>query len=187
MALCTPATPPALAWTSTKPSPQSIRTSARICRSIASWMGPCIVGDEREKASRVAIRRHTMAFLKPTLVSASIAAFLLLAMLLLGIFLPQETSRVVLNQYRAVRSIRDLNLAEHSYSAQHPDAGFACELGELGEQGVGPPVGLIDRVLASGTKSWYHFEIRCSQSGSAKPTAYTITAGPTKPRTTVVA
>jgi len=126
-----------------------------------------------------------MEFLKPTLLSAYIGAFLFLAALLVAIF-PPSTSRVFLNQRRAVESMRELNLAEHSYAAQHPDAGFACELSELGEQGVGPPVGLIDRVLASGTKSWYHFEIRCSQSGSEKATVYTITAVPTLPGTTGV-
>jgi hypothetical protein len=131
-------------------------------------------------------RRDNMAFLKPTLISALLAVLLLLAALLLGIFLPQKTPRVVLNQYRAVRSIRDLSLAEHSYALQHPDAGFACDLGELGERGVGPPVGLIDRVLASGTKSSYHFEIGCAQSERKKATTYTITAVPTKPGTTGV-
>jgi hypothetical protein len=131
-------------------------------------------------------RSYTMAFLKPTLVSALLAALLLLAVLLLGIFLPQNTPRAVLNQQQAVRSIRDLSLAEHTYALQHPDAGFACDLRELGEQGVGPPAGLIDRVLASGTKSSYHFEIGCAQGESQKATAYTITAVPTKPGTTGV-
>ena len=127
-----------------------------------------------------------MAFLKPTLVSALLAVLLLVAVLLLGILLPLKTPRITLNHHRAAQSIRDLSLAEHSFALQHPEAGFACHLGELGEQGVGPPVGLIDRVLASGTKSSYHFELRCSQSTSEKVTAYTITALPTKPGTTGV-
>jgi hypothetical protein len=110
---------------------------------------------------------------------------LLLAALLGGIFSP-KTSKVFLNHRRAVESIRELNAAEHEYATLHSDFGFACELSELGEQGVGPPVGLIDRVLASGTKSWYHFEIRCFQIGSEKAAAYIITAVPTMPGTTGV-
>jgi hypothetical protein len=116
--------------------------------------------------------------LKPTLVSVLLAVLLLVAVLLLGIFLPQKTPRVVVNQYRAVRSIRGLSLAEHGYAVEHPDAGFTCDIDDLGQRG------LVDRVLASGTKAGYHFELRCSQSGSKKATAYTIAAAPTRPGTT---
>jgi hypothetical protein len=129
-------------------------------------------------------RRQTLAFLKPTLISALLAALLLVAVGLLGIFLPLETPRVTLNHHRAVQSIRDLNSAEHTYALQHSKTEFACRLSELGEQGVGPPAGLIDRVLASGTKSSYRFDLRCSQGESEKATAYTITALPTTPPTT---
>ena len=127
--------------------------------------------------------RDYTAFLKHSLISALSAVSLLSAVLLLAIFLPQETPRLVLNQYRAVHSVRDLSLAEHNYALQHLDTGFACDLGELGEQSSKPgdEVGLIDRVLASGTKSSYHFELMCFQSRAEKADSYTITAVPTKP------
>jgi hypothetical protein len=92
----------------------------------------------------------------------------------LGIF-PPSTPRVFLNQRRAVQSIGNLNLAEHEYAVRHPDKGFACDLGNLGEQAT-----LVDPVLASGTKSAYNFEIRCPKSGH-KATTYTITAIPVEP------
>jgi hypothetical protein len=106
----------------------------------------------------------------------------IMAVVLLGIF-PPSTPRVFLNHRRAVESVRELNRAEYNYAAQHPNAGFACNLNDLGEPGSEPlsGVGLVDRVLASGTKSSYHFEIRCPQGGSQRDTGYTITATPLEP------
>jgi len=101
--------------------------------------------------------------------------------IVLGIF-PPKTPRIFLNQRRAVASVRNLNLAEHDYAARHPNTGFACNLDDLGEHGSGasPRVALVDRVLASGTKSSYHFDIRCP-SGVGTAAAYTITALPAEP------
>jgi hypothetical protein len=106
----------------------------------------------------------------------------MLAVVLLGIF-PPKTPRTFLNHRRAVESIRRLNLAEHDYAAQHPDLGFACSIRELSEQGaeLASRVSFVDPVLASGTKSSYHFEIGCAHSGIHKGKAYTITAVPTEP------
>jgi hypothetical protein len=103
---------------------------------------------------------------------------LLIAVVFLGIF-PPGTPRIFLNQLRAVRSIEDVSLAERKYAARHPETGYACNLSDLGEQGS--EIGLVDRVLASGTKSWYHFDIRCAQNGKQRATAYTITALPVEP------
>jgi len=108
-----------------------------------------------------------------------------IAVVFLAIF-PPRTSRVFLNQRRAVESIRELNRAEYDFAARHPDVGFACKLRDLGEQGseAGSSVGLVDRVLASGTKSWYHFEIRCPEGGSQRAASYTIMATPVVPGAT---
>jgi hypothetical protein len=124
-----------------------------------------------------------MAFAKRTLLVGVVMVFT--SLVLLGIFSPR-TPRVFLNQRRSVQSIRELNRAEYNYAAQHPNAGFACNISDLGEQGSKPlsEVGLVDRVLASGTKSSYHFEIGCLQSGSPRIAAYTITATPVEPGTT---
>ena len=93
---------------------------------------------------------------------------------------PPKTPRIFLNQRRAVASILSLNLAEHDYAARYPNIGFACNLGDLGEHGSEAlsKLALMDRVLASGTKSSYHFDIRCP---SGAGTAYAITAVPTEP------
>jgi hypothetical protein len=105
-------------------------------------------------------------------ISLIVFALLFIAMLFwLGIF-PPGTPRIFLNQRRAAESIRNLNLAEHNHAAGHSGVGFACNLNDLGENSS------VDRVLASGTKASYHFEIRCLQSGGQKATGYTITALP---------
>jgi len=92
----------------------------------------------------------------------------------LVIFVP-NTSRIALNQSSAFQRMQDLNLAEHNYAAQHRDAGFACNLGDLGKQG------LVDGLLASGTRSGYHFDIQCPQNGSQLATSYMVIAVPVEP------
>ena len=62
--------------------------------------------------------------------------------------LPHEASRVFLNQRRAVQSISDVSLAQRNYAARHRDAGYACKLSDLGEQG------LVDKVW---NKIWIRF------------------------------
>ena len=91
-------------------------------------------------------------------------------------FFPPSTPRIFLNQRRATISIRELNLAQKNYSAQHPRIGYACKLSDLAEQ-----QGKVDRVLASGTKAGYHFEIRCPQRGIEKAETFAITAVPVIP------
>jgi len=124
-----------------------------------------------------------MAFAKRAFLVGFVVFFM--AVVLLGVFSP-STPRVFLNQRRAVESIRELNRAEYNYAAGHPNAGFACNFSDLREQGSEPlpRVGLVDRVLLSGTKSSYHFEIQCLQSGSKKVAGYTITALPVEPGAT---
>src|SRR5690242_16713459 len=72
---------------------------------------------------------------------------------------PPSTARSFLNQRRAVQGIRAINEAEQTYAARHPNAAFACTLSDLGEHSSEPAQdGLLDNVLSSGTKSYYHFE-----------------------------
>jgi len=84
-------------------------------------------------------------------------------------------TRIPRNESGAAHNMLNLNLAEHNYAAQYPNAGFVCSLCDLGE------LDLIDGALASGTKWGYHFEIRCPQGGSQEATRYTITAVPVEP------
>jgi hypothetical protein len=121
-----------------------------------------------------------MAFAKRVFLWAG--AVLLIALVYLATR-PLSTPRTFLNQLHAVKSLRELNLAESTYAARHPEAGFACNLSDLIDpesEGL-PRAGYVDRFLGSGTSSSYHFEIQCLQVGSQKATAYTATATTLKP------
>jgi hypothetical protein len=80
----------------------------------------------------------------------------------LGASRPLSTPRIFLNQRSPTKSIWEVNLAQQIYSAQHPRAGYACTLSDLGEQSA------VDGTLASGTKSGFHFEIQCPKRGAQK-------------------
>ena len=116
-----------------------------------------------------------MAVTKRTLLIAFIVFLLWVAVY----WVPNHSdTRIPRNESGAAHNVRTLNLAEHNYAAQYPNAGFVCSLCDLGE------LDLIDGALASGTKWGYHFEIQCPQDGSQKATRYTFTAVPMKPGTT---
>jgi prepilin-type N-terminal cleavage/methylation domain-containing protein len=62
----------------------------------------------------------------------------------------------------AVEALRTINTAEITYASTYPDIGFTCSLSSLGPaSGVPTPTsaGLIDSVLASGSKSGYTFTL----------------------------
>lgn len=82
---------------------------------------------------------------------------LCISVIWLGI-VPHEAPRVFLNQRSAARGISDVSVAENKYAAQHRQAGYACNLSNLGEEG------LVDAVLASSTRAGYHFEIQCPRT-----------------------
>jgi prepilin-type N-terminal cleavage/methylation domain-containing protein len=73
-------------------------------------------------------------------------------------------SRIAANEASAVGSVRTINTAQATYSSTYPSVGFADSLAKLG-----PPAGtaaadsntagLVDNVLAAGTKSGYSFTI----------------------------
>jgi hypothetical protein len=124
-----------------------------------------------------------MTFAKRTFFVGFVVFFV--AATLLAIF-PPSTPRVFLNHRRAAESVRELSRAENNYAALHPDAGFACNLSQLGGQTSesSSRIRLVDPLLESGTKDSYLFEIQCPQKGNEKVTGYTITATPLKPGTT---
>ena len=66
-------------------------------------------------------------------------------------------SRIAANEASAVGSLRTINTGEVTYSSTYPQNGF-CNLASLGGAGgVASGAGLIDTVLAGGTKSGYSF------------------------------
>jgi prepilin-type N-terminal cleavage/methylation domain-containing protein len=96
-------------------------------------------------------------------------------------------SRIAANQASAVGSLRTLNTAEITYSSTY-NVGFTYNLAYLapptGGGNVNPTstaAGLIDSVLASGSKSGYSFAYTPGATEPAPPNridTYTITAAP---------
>jgi type IV pilus assembly protein PilA len=63
-------------------------------------------------------------------------------------------SRMAANESSAVGSVRTLNTAEVTYSASCPNVGFSASIAELNTGAVcAGGTGIIDNVLATGTKS----------------------------------
>ncbi len=93
-------------------------------------------------------------------------------------------SRVAANQASAVGSLRTLNVAESTYSSVF-NLGFSGDIASLGPMGAsgGNPTstaaGLIDSVLAAGSKSGYSFTYSPGESDSAgRIDSYSITGIP---------
>ncbi len=87
-------------------------------------------------------------------------------------------SRIAANEASAVGSIRTLNTAEVTYASTYPDLGFTCTLANFGPPSSGSnasstAAGLIDTVLASGTKSGYTFSL--SNCSAATNTTINVT------------
>ena len=92
-------------------------------------------------------------------------------------------SRMAANEASAVGSLRTVNTAEVTFSSTYPDCGFTA-LTNLGGAGSGAgstsAAGLIDNVLAGGTKSGYSFGATAAGGGG------TCGAGAGTPNTTYV-
>ena len=97
-------------------------------------------------------------------------------------------SRIAANEASAVGSIRTINTAQVTYSSTYPTVGFAT-LAQLGPDasgigGTSTNAGLIDSVLAAGTKSGYVFAATPSNGGSGTVLSiYTVTGDPQNSQT----
>jgi type IV pilus assembly protein PilA len=90
-------------------------------------------------------------------------------------------SRIAANEASAVGSIRTINTAEVTYASTYPTIGFA-DLSSLGGSGGSSTgAGLIDSVLAGGTKSGYVFAV--TASGGTPATMYSVTGDPQNSQT----
>ena len=93
-------------------------------------------------------------------------------------------SRIAANEASAVGSIRAINTSEVTYASTFPTVGYGNldVLGGAGGSSSG--AGLIDAVLASGTKSGYVFTIATSgATGSGPATMYTVNGDPQNSQT----
>jgi type IV pilus assembly protein PilA len=93
-------------------------------------------------------------------------------------------SRIAANEASAVGSIRTINTGEVTYASTYPLNGFATvtNLGPNGGSGgTATGAGLIDDVLATGTKSGYHF---AATTGSDTPSStYSVVGDPLNSQT----
>lgn len=97
-------------------------------------------------------------------------------------------SRMAANQASAVASLRTINTGELTYASTF-NAGYSSTLVALGPPASGDSTpsaaGVIDSVLASGTKSGYSFTYAVTaQDANNNVTAYSLTADPTTVGTT---
>lgn len=96
-------------------------------------------------------------------------------------------SRIAANQASAVGSLRTINTAEITYASTY-NTGYSTTLAQLGPGTTTTPTvdaaGLIDSVLASGTKSGYTFAYTPTTGASTRVDQYTLTAAPTAVGTT---
>ena len=76
--------------------------------------------------------------------------------LVIGAMAPLSQPRIPMNHRRAAHSAFQLIAAERQYAARFPPAGFTCDLPQL-EQ-----AGFVDKVLASGERAGYHYELHLS-------------------------
>ncbi len=97
-------------------------------------------------------------------------------------------SKMAANQSSAVASMRTLNTCEVTYSSTY-NQGFTSSLAQLGPPSSGAATsataGLIDSVLAGGTKSGYTFTYSAGATAADGTTpSYTINANPVTAGTT---
>jgi len=98
-------------------------------------------------------------------------------------------SRIAANQASAVGSLRTINTAEATFASTF-NVGYSSTLVALGPvSGGGVPTtataGLLDSVLAAGSKSGYTFAYtKTATDANGNVTAYTITANPSTVGTT---
>ncbi len=97
-------------------------------------------------------------------------------------------SRIAANQASAVGSLRTINVCEITYASTF-NKGYSRTLAALAPPSGGNPdadaAGLLDNVLASGSKSGYIFTYEAGATdASGRITAYTVRADPVTPGTT---
>ena len=86
-------------------------------------------------------------------------------------------AKIAANEASAVGSVRNIVSAEISYQTTHPQAGFTCNLSDLGS------AGLIEPSLVSGRRIGYVFTLQnCAAEKEGDPAShFQITASPAVP------
>ena len=97
-------------------------------------------------------------------------------------------SRIAANQASAVGSMRTINTAEITYASTY-NTGYSTTLAELAPPAAGSnptstAAGLVDSVLAAGSKSGYGFVYAPGGAVGGRIETYTLNANPTTVGTT---
>jgi len=93
-------------------------------------------------------------------------------------------SRIAANEASAVGSIRTINTSEVTYASTYPNVGFALLPALGGTGGSSAGAGLVDSVLAAGTKSGYVFAFTTGgATGTGPATTYTVNGDPQNSQT----
>src|SRR5450631_1437222 len=110
----------------------------------------------------------------PVFISCAVIAIIVAA----AVLVPRlDQPRIPYNHFRAAHGTRRLIAAEHRYPGSPSSVGFTCDLHRLAE------AGLIDKVLVSGDRFGYHYELQgCGTTATV--VAFAVVALPTKPEIT---
>jgi type IV pilus assembly protein PilA len=93
-------------------------------------------------------------------------------------------SRIAANEASAVGSIRTINTSEVTYASTYPQVGFNTLPNLGGAGGTLSGAGLLDSVLASGTKSGYSFAVTTGgATGTGPSTTYDVHGDPQNSQT----
>jgi type IV pilus assembly protein PilA len=93
-------------------------------------------------------------------------------------------SRIAANEASAVGSIRTINTSEVTYASTYPQVGFNTLDMLGGAGGTLSGAGLLDSVLASGTKSGYSFAVTTAgATGTGPSTTYDVHGDPQNSQT----
>ena len=80
-------------------------------------------------------------------------------------------ARIAANESAAVAGIRQINVAEITYSSENPSVGYTCSLADLSHQ--------IDSKLVSGQRSGYVFKLSgCAPAENGAIVKYQVVAYP---------
>ena len=93
-------------------------------------------------------------------------------------------SRIAANEASAVGSIRTINTSEVTYATTYNTVGFATLANLGGAGGTATGAGLIDSVLASGSKRGYVFAVTTGGAATGGPaTMYSVNGDPQNSQT----
>ena len=128
---------------------------------------------------------HGFSLIKPLLV---VAIILIIVLIILAIATTNvnRLPPMALNQASAIGSLRTINEAESRYASTYP--GFSPTLVALGPPASGnataSAAGMIDSVLAAGSKAGYSFVYAATPDAGGHYNTYSVNANPTTPGTT---